>query len=627
MLRLILGANRIIGNRALGMISKRVSLVVLTFLVWGIMSTTESHATLRSRTMITPPSFLTLSATESAIPDQIRRQPLPRYSASGAQFQLRDEESVSALGSLEPRTVLIGIGDSLTHGTMDGTNNWINTSNAYLQKVADSLAAEVPLLFSQPYYNEQEKRISPFVIPTNVGVDGDDIFSLEGLDYYKRIGADTNILSRDLLADRLLPAFLRDDYDKVIYPINLFTRKPTSQLDAAIWLMTEGTRLARVDRAVTIFWEGNNDCSLASLGGGGKNPQYQPIPFDVVKDELKPGLRLLLSIGEQKGALSFAPYTQESIERNLTDAADFSAQYEKALGRFLTEAGTTPVETLVLAVTLPYYSAVGYLMDSEDLEFYLRKIDPTYTVPPTFARVAPPESPITNPLQGDRVSLLTFGMMYAYLSAGHTVEEVNQVLEADGVQRDGLVLSEAEQQFIMARIDSFNAAIRSVVAAHAPRVQLADVGGILNETFLGQRVITVGGRTFSRKWVRGNGFSLDGVHPGYTAQALIANLLLEQLNDVLGINAQPLDLEAILLNDPYIDRDGDGWAAGPDYASFGLTSLLFMMKDPDDTDPEVQVAMPSNVWDFISDTLLAEILRIPALQVEAKRLGVAVSGD
>lgn len=602
-----------------GISARGILVTALSLSVWCLIPSIEPLAALHRVQSDESRAFLTLSATESASQRTGTGQYIPR-------LRLQTPEDTSAgINSSGPRTGLIGIGDSLTHGTMDATNNQINTSNAYLQKVADSLAAEIPLLFSQPYFNEQEKRINPFLIPTNVAVDGDDIFSLEGLEYYKRVGVIDNLLSRDLVADRLLPVFLKDNYDKVIYPINLFIRKPTSQLDAAIWLMNTGARLARAERTVTVFWEGNNDSSLATLGGGGSNPQFQPIPFDVVKDELKPGLRLLLAIGERQGAISFAPYTQEAIERNLTDADDFSAQYEKALSRFLAETVGASAENTVLAVTLPYYSAVGYLMDSEDLEFYLSKIDPTYSVPPTFVRVAPPDSPIINPLQGDRISLLTFGMMYAYLSAGHTVEEVNRVLEIDGRQRDGLVLSEEEQLFIMTRIDTFNEAIRAVAAAHAPTVQLADVGAFLNETFLGQRVITVGGRTFSRKWVRGNGFSLDGVHPGYTSQALIANLIIEQLNELLGIAAQPVDLEEVILHDPYIDWDGDGWAAGPEYASFGITRLLFMFKDTNDSDPEVQVELPTNVWDLISDTLLAEILNIPAMKDEAKRRGITVA--
>ena len=525
-----------------------------------------------------------------------------------------------------PQTMLAAIGDSLSHGTMDATNNQLNTSNAYLQKVADGLAEVIPLSFSQPFFDEQEVRIAPFAIPTNLGVDGGDIYSVEGLEYYKRVGAASSYVSGDLLADRLLPGFLKDAYDKVLYPINLLAGHPVSQLDAADWLVNQGAPRAGIERALVVLWEGNNDSSLAALGGGGANPQFQPFPFEAVKGDLKLGLRLLMAFGEQQGALSFAPYSAAAIDRNLTDIADFQAQYERVVSRLLDETAPSPVPVKLILVTLPYYSAVGYLMDSEDLEFYLGKVAPGYMVPPTFKRVADPGQPLTDPLRGDRVSLLTFGMMYVMLGAGHSIEEVNRILEQDGVQQDGLVLSEQEQRTIMARIDAYNASIHEVAAQYAPKTTLIDVGSFLNAVLTGKLPVEIGGRAFSRKWCRGGGFSLDGVHPGYAGQALIANLILEKLNGEMAIQAPLYDLEAVAQTDPYIDRDGDGWVPGPDYQSMGITSLLFMFRDPDDTDPAMQPALPVDVWDKISDTLLEEILHVPTIRQEAVRRGM-VSGE
>ncbi len=111
---------------------------------------------------------------------------------------------------LEPRTLLIGLGDSLTHGTMDATNNATNTLNAYLQKIAESLSQVTPLAFSQPLFDEQGNRLMPFHIPTNLGVDGADIFSIEGIEYYKRVGADESYLTDSYLCDKLLPSQLDD---------------------------------------------------------------------------------------------------------------------------------------------------------------------------------------------------------------------------------------------------------------------------------------------------------------------------------------------------------------------------------------------------------------------------------
>ena len=62
--------------------------------------------------------------------------------------------------------------------------------NAYLQKTVESLSAVFPLQFSQPLFGFREYRLRPFLTPTNLGVDGSDIFSLEGIEYYKRVGAE-----------------------------------------------------------------------------------------------------------------------------------------------------------------------------------------------------------------------------------------------------------------------------------------------------------------------------------------------------------------------------------------------------------------------------------------------------
>jgi hypothetical protein len=266
---------------------------------------------------------------------------------------------------------------------------------------------------------------------------------------------------------------------------------------------------------------------------------------------------------------------------------------------------------------------VGYLFDSEDLEFYLRKLNSAYTVPPTFKRVGPPGEPIIDPLAGDRVSLLTFGFMYALLSSGNSVDDVNRALEIDGQQRDDLVLSEEEQRLIRAHIDGFNDVIKSAAATRGPRAHLVDIGQHLNDVLTGVAPIVIDGRLFHRQWVRGGSFTFDGVHPGYTAQAFVANFVLTRLNEALGLAAPQVDLSAILASDPYIDRDGDGWAPGPTYAAAGLTELLFLFKDPDDGDAAVQPLLPPDVWQRLSQILLGEILGIPAVQQAAERLGVS----
>lgn len=509
--------------------------------------------------------------------------------------------------------LLVGMGDSLTHGTMDATNNWINTSNAYMQQVAEALAVVLPIRFSQPYYGFREQRLRPFIVPTNIGIDGSDIFSLEGIEYYKRVGASESYVTEAYLCNSVTPLSFQDDYDKVMYPLNRIAQKSVFQIDAGQTLLKLQAEENPGAPALVLLWIGNNDTSLAALGVGGSNPSFLPLPVDALSREITPALRELLEKGRDSGQLNFEPYTRQAIERNMTDTADFDRQFNHILAR-LHQENPMPTGTSTFCVlTLPYYSAVGYLFDSDDIEWYLKQIDPAYQVPSTFKRVAEPGQPITNPFKGDRISLFTFASMYALMNSGYSTEQVNSILEKNGVQQDGLVLSEEEQQVIMSRIDAYNQIIQTAASAYED-VVLIDIGSYLNSVLRGETSITVSGKTFSRKWSRGSAFSLDGVHPGYAAQALIANHILTKINQRFDVNAPLIDLEQVFATDPYVDRDGDGWVAGPGYPAYGLTELLFLFTDPNDQDFSVKAHLPPNFWRELSRILLREMLGIPGVK-------------
>lgn len=519
-----------------------------------------------------------------------------------------------------PEILLSAVGDSLTQGTMDAANHAFSTWNAYLHRISESLAQVSIPIFSEPVLNLSGRRLFPFRIPTNLGVDGADIFSIEGIEYYKRVGAEDSFLSPSCLCDKKLPQGLTDAYDKVLYPLNLLAGQPVSQMDALRVLLD---RLAADERssahALVIFWAGNNDSSLATLGTGGANPVFLPFPFDLIALQLLPGLRALLDYGQTTGILRFDPYTVDAIERNLTEEDDFANQYRHILSRLQEDSLLPSERRSIFCLTLPYYSAVGYLFDSEDIEYYLRKIDPDYTVPPTFSRVAAPGEPVADFTRGDRISLFTFGFMYMLLHTGYSADYVNRALEIGGIQNDGLVLSEAEERMIMERVDGFNRAILSAAAETGPSVQVLDIGEDLSAVLTGETPIEIDGRILNRKWSRGGSFCLDGVHPGFTGHALIANQILDSLNERLGLAAPLHDLKAIMLTDPYVDNDEDGWVPGPVYKPAGLTELLYLFRDPDDTDPDRQVELPPDVWQSVSRILLEEMLGVPSLRDEAAR--------
>src|SRR5690606_4292358 len=154
-------------------------------------------------------------------------------------------------------SILITMGDSLTHGTLDGANNWINSLSGYAQRVADSLNQVSNGKFVQPLFSEQEERLFPFTIPTNLAVDGADAFSLEGIQYYKRAGTTQSFINPGYLADKLLPGQLQDKYEKVLYPINVLAGRPLSQVGAANWLLDQVGQ--KNGRALVIFWVGSNE--------------------------------------------------------------------------------------------------------------------------------------------------------------------------------------------------------------------------------------------------------------------------------------------------------------------------------------------------------------------------------
>jgi hypothetical protein len=123
--------------------------------------------------------------------------------------------------------------------------------------------------------------------------------------------------------------------------------------------------------------------------------------------------------------------------------------------------------------------------------------------------------------------------------------------------------------------------------------------------------------------MRGSSFSFDGVHPSYIGQALIANYLVNDINQTLNINAPLASLDAVAATDPYVDKDNDGFAPGPNYTAAGMTELLFLFKDPDDSTSDITVTLPANTWQLIAKALLKEIIsKATALEVEAKRRGL-----
>jgi len=379
--------------------------------------------------------------------------------------------------------------------------------------------------------------------------------------------------------------------------------RPMSQMDAAVWLLNQVARTNGNSKAIVIFWVGNMETGIASIGLGGTNPLFIPLPQDLIRDKLSPALNSVLTTAEKIGAVSLSPYLYSSIQRNLTDTEDFKVQLNSVLDRFENDVSDFYDHSELFICTFPYFSSAGYLLHSEDIEYYLKKIDPDYTVPSSFKRIVPAGEPIIDYSKGDRVSLFSFLCMYILLSQGSSIEYINQVLE-----NDAFVMSEQEYELIVSRIDSLNAEIIEAASSRTSSIHLIDTGKYFNDMLSGKSTLTVEGVKFGREWARGNSFSFDGVHPGYTSSGFIANFILQHINETVGLDAPLFDLKEIMAQDPYVDHDGDGWMPGPDYSSPGLTELAFFFKDPDDNNVMIQPELPPDIWSKISATLLEKIL-------------------
>jgi hypothetical protein len=333
---------------------------------------------------------------------------------------------------------------------------------------------------------------------------------------------------------------LEDKYDKVLYPLNLLNRGPMSQLDGAIWLLSTKAPALRSGRR---RWFSDRQQRL-QLRRPRLRRRQPRVPADTDRRG-RPGdqplLRLLLRFGERRGEVSFEPYAPAAIARNLTLLDDFAAQYERILSRLLAETAASGVPRKVFACTLPYYSSVGYLMDSEDLEYYLRKQNAAYTVPPSFKRVAPPGDPIEDPLLGDRFSPSDY---VRALNSGYSV----------GTSRNPRDRGTTARRPRLGEREEHPGASTGATCLACGLVRSYDrIGGARTKPHRRDRRSW---RTAIRPQVVAGGAFRSTASIGYTGQAYVANFP-RCVERPAGNEYHALRPRAGLFLDP-IDRDGDG---------------------------------------------------------------------
>jgi hypothetical protein len=107
------------------------------------------------------------------------------------------------------------------------------------------------------------------------------------------------------------------------------------------------------------------------------------------------------------------------------------------------------------------------------------------------------------------------------------------------------ILTPAEMKQIRTTVEKFNGVIERLCKEHD--VPVFDAWSFMDDAY--KNGYDVGSTTLTTEMFGGI-FSLDGIHPTYTAQAVIANGFIEILNGKFGQGVVDIDVESVLANDP-----------------------------------------------------------------------------
>lgn len=123
-----------------------------------------------------------------------------------------------------------------------------------------------------------------------------------------------------------------------------------------------------------------------------------------------------------------------------------------------------------------------------------------------------------------------------------TLDAIERILEGDGIPVDmggtgaplpaNSVLDAAEQAVARAAIAGYNQAIAHSAALHG--LPVVDVHAILTD--IDENGLEVGDETLTTEYLVGGLFSLDGVHPTCKGQGVIANALIDAIENGYGVS-------------------------------------------------------------------------------------------
>lgn len=118
---------------------------------------------------------------------------------------------------------------------------------------------------------------------------------------------------------------------------------------------------------------------------------------------------------------------------------------------------------------------------------------------------------------------------------------------------DSVVLTVAEVTAIRTATAAMNALIQALGARF--NFPVVDVHKLLNEAR--DNGYRVGAVTLTTAFLGGL-FSLDGIHPTNTGNAIVANAFLSRMNEFYGLKIPPVDVEKVMADDPLVLRKSGG---------------------------------------------------------------------
>jgi GDSL-like Lipase/Acylhydrolase len=239
-----------------------------------------------------------------------------------------------------------------------------------------------------------------------------------------------------------------------------------------------------------------------------------------VAEQLRPA-RVACWIGNNDALGSVLAFDHLDASQ-LTPVTDFTARFTEIADRL------QAMGSAVVFGTIPDVTRIAFLVDRTDL---IRFLGSDFGLP-----------------ADSRTSLEALVLVKLGLANATIFSDPNFVLDAN------------ELQTISAHVNALNDVIRNVAAAHGMAV--ADIHAVFD--FVASNPPVVVGVPLTTRFL-GGAFSLDGVHPSNIAQAIIANIFIDQFNAHYNTNTPPIDngtLFFLFLTDPFVDKDGDGRVTG-----------------------------------------------------------------